>query len=56
MNITEVAVLAGFYDQTHLNLTVRAMFDALPSGYARGQTVQVVPLSIPAENRTTPVE
>ena len=56
MNFTELAVLAGFYDQPHLNRTLRAMFDALPSGYARGQTVQVVPLSIPAENRTTPVE
>lgn len=56
MNFTELAVLAGFYDQPHLNRTLRAMFDALPSGYARGQTVQVVSLSIPAENRTTPVE
>lgn len=47
MTLTELAVAAGFYDQPHLNRTLRAMFDALPSRYARGQPVQVVPLSVP---------
>ena len=44
MNFTELAVAAGFYDQPHLNRTLRAMFDALPSRYARGLPVQVVHL------------
>lgn len=53
MTLTELAVAAGFYDQPHLNRTLRAMFDALPSRYARGQSVQVVPLSIPATHLAT---
>ena len=44
MNFTELAVAAGFYDQPHLNRTLRAMFDSLPSRYARGLPVQVVHL------------
>ena len=44
MNLTELAVAAGFYDQPHLNRTLRAMFDALPSRYARSLPVQVVHL------------
>ena len=56
MSLTELAVAAGFYDQPHLNRTLRAMFDALPSRYARGQSVQVVPLSLPANTRTTSQE
>ncbi|KGD60585.1 helix-turn-helix domain-containing protein [Alcanivorax jadensis T9] len=44
MNFTDLAVAAGFYDQPHLNRTLRAMFDALPSRYARGLPVQVVHL------------
>ena len=54
MTLTELAVAAGFYDQPHLNRTLRAMFDALPSRYARGQSVQVVDLS--ANTRTTSME
>lgn len=54
MTLTELAVAAGFYDQPHLNRTLRAMFDALPSRYARGQSVQVVDLS--AHTRTTFME
>lgn len=56
MTLTELAVAAGFYDQPHLNRTLRTMFDALPSRYARGQSVQVVPLSLPANTRTTFME
>ncbi|MGB2247813.1 MAG: helix-turn-helix domain-containing protein [Alcanivorax sediminis] len=54
MTLTELAVAAGFYDQPHLNRTLRAMFDALPSRYARGQSVQVV--NLPAQTRTTFLE
>ena len=54
MSLTELAVAAGFYDQPHLNRTLRAMFDALPSRYARGQSVQVVDLS--DHTRTTFME
>ncbi|EKF73728.1 putative transcriptional regulator [Alcanivorax hongdengensis A-11-3] len=44
MSFTELAVAAGFYDQPHLNRTLRAMFDALPSRYARERPVRIVHL------------
>ncbi|MDX1804290.1 MAG: helix-turn-helix domain-containing protein [Alcanivorax sp.] len=47
MTFTELAQHAGFYDQPHLNRTLRAMFDALPSRYARHLPVPVLHLSLP---------
>ncbi|CUR47915.1 Transcriptional regulator, AraC family [Alloalcanivorax xenomutans] len=44
MSFAELAGAVGFYDQPHLNRTLRAMFDALPSRYARAFPVQVVHL------------
>ncbi|MFP1682015.1 helix-turn-helix domain-containing protein [Alloalcanivorax sp. C16-1] len=41
MSLTDLALAAGFYDQPHLNRTLRAMFDTLPSRYARAFPVQV---------------
>ncbi len=41
MSLTDLALAAGFYDQPHLNRTLRAMFDTLPSRYARAFPVRV---------------
>ncbi len=41
MTLTDLALAAGFYDQPHLNRTLRAMFDTPPSRYARSFLVQV---------------
>ncbi len=41
MSLTDLALAAGFYDQPHLNRTLRAMFDTLPSRYARAFPIQV---------------
>lgn len=41
MTLTDLALAAGFYDQPHLNRTLRAMFDTPPSRYARTFPVRV---------------
>lgn len=41
MSLTDLALAAGFYDQPHLNRTLRAMFDTPPSRYARAFPVRV---------------
>lgn len=41
MTLTDLALAAGFYDQPHLNRTLRAMFDTPPSRYARAFPVRV---------------
>jgi AraC-like DNA-binding protein len=41
MSLTDLALAAGFYDQPHLNRTLRAMFDTPPSRYARTFPVRV---------------
>lgn len=40
-SLTELAQDAGFYDQPHLNRTLRAMFDALPSRFIRGMPATI---------------
>ena len=47
MSLTDLALAAGFYDQPHLNRTLRAMFDTLPSRYARAFPIQVEHLDEP---------
>lgn len=41
MTLTDLALAAGFYDQPHLNRTLRAMFDTPPSRYAKAFPVRV---------------
>lgn len=47
MTLTDLALAAGFYDQPHLNRTLRAMFDTPPSRYARSFPVRVEHLETP---------
>lgn len=46
MTLTDLALAAGFYDQPHLNRTLRAMFDTPPSRYAKTFPVRVEHLDL----------